>query len=202
MKFMAGRPSSAVPSQERAAAGRRYRLGPLVGREQHQRHDGAENQFPPPTPKARCRFGQATFPGRPSASSMPPTSNDRDQSNFEEELPRLPTGKLYKRLLRDRYWGERKSRLGEARTYYFPRTPLHSGQGSCILVALADATVTFSHVGDIFMTAITQTAEQFFKACETGQGWDGCSGFCTPEATFLAQAEPLAGINSLREYTE
>ena len=31
--------------------------------------------------------------------------------DFEEELPRLPTGKLYKRLLRDRYWGERKSRL-------------------------------------------------------------------------------------------
>jgi long-chain acyl-CoA synthetase len=27
--------------------------------------------------------------------------------DFEEELPRLPTGKLYKRLLRDRYWGER-----------------------------------------------------------------------------------------------
>jgi long-chain acyl-CoA synthetase len=31
--------------------------------------------------------------------------------DFEEQLPRLPTGKLYKRLLRDRYWGERKSRL-------------------------------------------------------------------------------------------
>lgn len=31
--------------------------------------------------------------------------------DFEEELPRLPTGKLYKRLLRDRYWRERKSRL-------------------------------------------------------------------------------------------
>jgi long-chain acyl-CoA synthetase len=31
--------------------------------------------------------------------------------DFEDELPRLPTGKLYKRLLRDRYWGERKSRL-------------------------------------------------------------------------------------------
>ena len=31
--------------------------------------------------------------------------------DFEEELPRLPTGKLYKRLLRDRYWSERKSRL-------------------------------------------------------------------------------------------
>jgi long-chain acyl-CoA synthetase len=31
--------------------------------------------------------------------------------DFEKELPRLPTGKLYKRLLRDRYWGERKSRI-------------------------------------------------------------------------------------------
>ena len=31
--------------------------------------------------------------------------------DFEEELPRLPTGKLYKRLLRDRYWSERKSRI-------------------------------------------------------------------------------------------
>ncbi len=26
--------------------------------------------------------------------------------DFEDELPRLPTGKLYKRLLRDRYWGK------------------------------------------------------------------------------------------------
>jgi len=24
--------------------------------------------------------------------------------DFEKELPRLPTGKLYKRLLRDKYW--------------------------------------------------------------------------------------------------
>jgi long-chain acyl-CoA synthetase len=31
--------------------------------------------------------------------------------DFEEQLPRLPTGKLYKRLLRDRYWGDRKSRI-------------------------------------------------------------------------------------------
>ena len=31
--------------------------------------------------------------------------------DLEEKLPRLPTGKLYKRLLRDRYWGERKSRI-------------------------------------------------------------------------------------------
>jgi len=31
--------------------------------------------------------------------------------DFTAELPRLPTGKLYKRLLRDRYWGNTTSRI-------------------------------------------------------------------------------------------
>ena len=31
--------------------------------------------------------------------------------DFEEELPRLPTGKLYKRLLKDRYWAQHKNRI-------------------------------------------------------------------------------------------
>jgi acyl-CoA synthetase (AMP-forming)/AMP-acid ligase II len=31
--------------------------------------------------------------------------------DFERELPRHPTGKLYKRLIRDRYWGKRDSRI-------------------------------------------------------------------------------------------
>jgi long-chain acyl-CoA synthetase len=31
--------------------------------------------------------------------------------DFEAELPRLPTGKLYKRVLRDRYWGDRQTRI-------------------------------------------------------------------------------------------
>jgi long-chain acyl-CoA synthetase len=31
--------------------------------------------------------------------------------DFEAELPRLPTGKLYKRVLRDRYWGDGTSRI-------------------------------------------------------------------------------------------
>lgn len=31
--------------------------------------------------------------------------------DFEDQLPRLPTGKLYKRLLRDRYWGGKKNRI-------------------------------------------------------------------------------------------
>src|SRR4029450_9737113 len=31
--------------------------------------------------------------------------------DFEAELPRLPTGKLYKRILKDRYWGSKTSRI-------------------------------------------------------------------------------------------
>jgi long-chain acyl-CoA synthetase len=31
--------------------------------------------------------------------------------DFEDELPRLPSGKLYKRVLRDRYWGDKTSRI-------------------------------------------------------------------------------------------
>ncbi len=31
--------------------------------------------------------------------------------DFDEQLPRLPTGKLYKKELRDRYWGEGASRI-------------------------------------------------------------------------------------------
>jgi long-chain acyl-CoA synthetase len=31
--------------------------------------------------------------------------------DFDPALPRLPTGKLYKKPLRDRYWGDKKSRI-------------------------------------------------------------------------------------------
>ena len=46
------------------------------------------------------------FCGQHLARQKVPRSVD-----FEDELPRLPTGKLYKRLLRDRYWGDKKSRI-------------------------------------------------------------------------------------------
>jgi len=49
---------------------------------------------------------------------------------------------------------------------------------------------------------ITETAQAFFDACETGKGWDGCQAYCTPDATFSAQAEPLADVKTLRDYTE
>jgi len=31
--------------------------------------------------------------------------------DFQAELPRHPTGKLYKRLLRDKYWADRHSKI-------------------------------------------------------------------------------------------
>jgi len=52
------------------------------------------------------------------------------------------------------------------------------------------------------MADITTIARQFFDACETGKGWAGCQGFCTPDASFSAQAEPLAETRTLREYCD
>jgi predicted ester cyclase len=51
------------------------------------------------------------------------------------------------------------------------------------------------------MASMTDVAEKFFAACETGKGWDVCSQYCTPGATFSAQAEPLADVKTLEGYT-
>jgi predicted ester cyclase len=50
--------------------------------------------------------------------------------------------------------------------------------------------------------SITETASAFFDALDTGQGWEACSAYCRPDATFAAKAEPLAEIHSLAEYAE
>ena len=52
------------------------------------------------------------------------------------------------------------------------------------------------------MMSITETAMKFFKACEEGKGWDECKSFCTADATFSAQAEPLVEIQNLDQYAE
>ena len=52
------------------------------------------------------------------------------------------------------------------------------------------------------MASITAIANDFFTACETGKGWEACKAYCSPSATFAAQAEPLAGIKTLAEYTD
>lgn len=50
------------------------------------------------------------------------------------------------------------------------------------------------------MAGIADIAEKFFVACEAGKGWDGCKAYCTPQATFSAQAEPLADVRTLEGY--
>ena len=52
------------------------------------------------------------------------------------------------------------------------------------------------------MSSITETAREFFEACEAGAGWEACKKYCTADATFSAQAEPLADVKTLEQYTE
>jgi predicted ester cyclase len=52
------------------------------------------------------------------------------------------------------------------------------------------------------MSSILATAKEFFTACETGKGWDGCKAYCKEDATFAAQAEPLTDVKTLQQYTE
>ncbi len=52
------------------------------------------------------------------------------------------------------------------------------------------------------MGSIAQTAREFFEACETGKGWDGCAPHCHEGATFAAQSEPLMEIDELAGYAE
>ena len=52
------------------------------------------------------------------------------------------------------------------------------------------------------MASITTVAKQFFEACETGKGWQVCREYCTQEATFAAQAEPLVNVHTLEEYAD
>ena len=55
-------------------------------------------------------------------------------------------------------------------------------------------------VGD--MSNITAVAKRFFEACETGKGWEGCRAYCTPNASFAAQAELLAEVRTLQGYAD
>ena len=52
------------------------------------------------------------------------------------------------------------------------------------------------------MMAITDTARQFFDACETGKGWTVCQAWCHDGATFACQSDALADTTTLQGYTE
>jgi predicted ester cyclase len=44
-------------------------------------------------------------------------------------------------------------------------------------------------------------ATEFFEACETGKGWEGCSQYCHSDATFSAQSDALSDVKTLEAYT-
>ena len=52
------------------------------------------------------------------------------------------------------------------------------------------------------MSSMRDTAQKFFDACETGKGWEICQQYCHPGATFASQTGALAGIDSLKAYTD
>ncbi len=47
-----------------------------------------------------------------------------------------------------------------------------------------------------------ETAQAFFEACETGQGWETCKTWCAADATFSCQADALAETKTLAAYCD
>ncbi len=42
-----------------------------------------------------------------------------------------------------------------------------------------------------------ENATQFFHACESLKGWEGCKQYVAPEALFSAQCEPLVDVSTV-----
>lgn len=57
-------------------------------------------------------------------------------------------------------------------------------------------------MSEVTTAPVVEVARAFFDACETGKGWEVCQRFCTPGATFSAQAEPLEEVHTLEQYTD
>jgi len=51
------------------------------------------------------------------------------------------------------------------------------------------------------MSNLRSVALQFFDACETGAGWEGCRPYCHANATFSAQADVLSEITTVEAYS-
>ncbi|MEM9384491.1 MAG: ester cyclase [Pseudomonadota bacterium] len=52
------------------------------------------------------------------------------------------------------------------------------------------------------MSQRLETAAKFFDACETGKGWEVCQAYCHADASFSAQADALAQIDTLAAYAQ
>ncbi len=47
-----------------------------------------------------------------------------------------------------------------------------------------------------------ENAKKFFAACESGGGWSACQQYVAPNASFIAQSEPLVDITTVEDYCE
>lgn len=52
------------------------------------------------------------------------------------------------------------------------------------------------------MSNLRSVALEFFDACETGAGWEGCRPYCHANATFSAQADVLSEIKTVEAYSD
>jgi predicted ester cyclase len=49
---------------------------------------------------------------------------------------------------------------------------------------------------------MTDVASKFFSACQAGLGYQACKDYCTENATFSAQSEPLADVTTVKDYCD
>jgi len=49
---------------------------------------------------------------------------------------------------------------------------------------------------------ISDTACDFFEACETSKGWGGCKEWCHDDATFSCQTDALVNVETLASYAD
>ena len=47
-----------------------------------------------------------------------------------------------------------------------------------------------------------ENAKAFFHNCESAKGWDACKSYVAGEGKFSAQSEPLAELNTIKEYVD
>jgi predicted ester cyclase len=52
------------------------------------------------------------------------------------------------------------------------------------------------------MSNNSNQAKEFFDACDTGKGWEGCVSYCHADATFSGQCGVLAEVDTLEGYCE
>ena len=50
--------------------------------------------------------------------------------------------------------------------------------------------------------SITDSARDFFEACETGKGGAACAAWCHDDATFSCQADALAEVTTVAAYAD